>query len=246
MKPGMKIHLRKWVKGALWIVGGGSLVGFAFIFSFFMAMKIEMRSTEVVVPDLATLSMEEARRAAGDVELRLEVVDHRHDPAVASGRILQQEPPAGSLVRRGRKVNLVMSLGGKVLKVPDLIGKAARAVEIRLRRDGFVPGDEARAHSAEVPADRVLAQDPPGGGPAGAENRVHARASTRPYVSDTAEFSSSTGTSPSISPRTMRNALPRWRASRPSMRVGASPGMRLPEWSVPPSTKSVKRASTWV
>ena len=180
LKPAMKIRLRKWVRTALWLGGGGAVVGFTFVFSFFLAMKIEMRSTEVIVPDLATLTMEEARRVAAPLDLLLEVADHRHDPAVPSGRILQQEPLSGSSVRRSRRVKLVMSLGGKVLEVPDLTGKAARAVEIRLRRDGFVPGDEARTYSAEVPADRVLAQAPPSESPAVPSTRVHRLISAGP------------------------------------------------------------------
>jgi len=180
LKPAVKLSLRRWVKTGLWVAAGGALVGFTFVFSFFMAMKIEMRSTEVIVPDLASLTMEEARRVAAPLDLLLEVADHLHDPAVASGRILQQEPASGSSVRRSRRIKLVMSLGGKVLEVPDLTGEAARAVEIRLRRDGFVPGDQARAYSREVPADRVLAQDPPSESPAVPNTRVHRLISAGP------------------------------------------------------------------
>ena len=46
------------------------------------------------------------------------------------GMEIEQMPRAGSSVRRGRKVKLVVSLGGEVLAVPDLIGQASRAVEI--------------------------------------------------------------------------------------------------------------------
>jgi hypothetical protein len=42
--------LRRAVIGAAWICGGGALVGAVFVFSFYTAMRVEMRSTEVVVP----------------------------------------------------------------------------------------------------------------------------------------------------------------------------------------------------
>ena len=158
---------------ALWVFGSGALVGAVFLFSFFMAMKIEMRSTEATVPDLATLSLEEASRITDPLDLRLEVADHRHDLNVASGRILQQEPMAGASVRRGRRVRLVMSLGGRVLEVPDLIGKASRAVEFELRRDGYTPGDQARAYSRDEPLGRVVAQSPISASPAVPGTRVH-------------------------------------------------------------------------
>lgn len=165
---------------ALWIFGGGALVGAAFIFSFYMAMKSEMRSTEVKVPDLATMSMEEASKITDPMDLRLEVADHRHDLKVASGKILQQDPVAGASVRRGRRVKLVMSLGGRVLEVPDLTGKASRAVEFELLRDGYTPGDQARAHSREEPAGRVVAQAPLSESPAVPGTRVHRLVSAGP------------------------------------------------------------------
>ena len=60
IKPATRVRIRKIGILALWLFGGGALIGAAFIFSFYMAMKIEMRSTEVAVPDLTNLSMEEA------------------------------------------------------------------------------------------------------------------------------------------------------------------------------------------
>ncbi len=180
LKPAARIRLRKLGVLGLWLFGGGALVGFAFIFSFYMAMKSEMRSTEVTVPDLATLSMEEASRITDPMDLRLEVADHRHDLAVASGLILQQDPTAGASVRRGRRVKLVMSLGSRVLEVPDLTGKAARAVVFELQRDGYTPGDQARAHSREAPEGHVVAQAPLSESPAVPGTRVHRLVSAGP------------------------------------------------------------------
>ena len=169
----MSHRLRRLGTFALWTFGGGALVLFVFAFSFHLSMKVEMRSTEVVVPDLTGLPLDEASGVVEPLGLVLDVVDQRHDPAVASGRILQQQPPGGSSVRRGRKLKLVLSLGGKILAVPNLLGKADRAVEIELRRDGFAPGDEARVFSHEVAAGRILAQVPPAGSPAVPNARVH-------------------------------------------------------------------------
>jgi serine/threonine-protein kinase len=166
-------RLKKIGKWAAWVAGVGGATGFVFVLSFYLAMKVEMRSTEVRVPDFTLLTIDEASVSASPLELQLQVVDQRHDPAVASGKILQQEPAPGSSVRRGRKVKLVLSLGGEVLEVPDLTGKGDRAVEIELRRDGFAPGDEARVHSARANQGRIVGQVPPAGSPAVPNTRVH-------------------------------------------------------------------------
>jgi len=164
----------------LWIVAGGGLMVFVFGLSFYLAMRVEMRSTEVKVPELAGMTLEAAHTAAEAVDLVPLVVDQRHDPAVPSGRVLQQVPPAGISVRRGRKVKLVLSLGGKVLQVPALVGQSSRAVEIELRQRGFVPGYEVRLPSMAAPSGTVLAQVPPSDTPAVPNTRVHRLVSSGP------------------------------------------------------------------
>jgi serine/threonine-protein kinase len=165
--------LRRFGAGAAWLAVACALAGGAFTGAFLLAMKSTMRSTEVTVPELRPLSLDAATTAVAPLELRLEVVDRRHDPAVASGGVLQQDPPAGASVRRGRKIKLVVSLGGRVLEVPDLLARPDRTVEIELTRAGFAAGDEARVHSTAAGPGRVIAQVPAPGSPTVPNARVH-------------------------------------------------------------------------
>jgi len=163
-----------------WIAGAGFLFVVVFTISFYLAVKMEMRSTEAVVPDLVGMTREDAERAAGPVGLRIEVADQRHDPTLSSGRVLAQEPPGGSDVRRGRRVKVVLSLGGKVFEVPDLVGRQSRTVDIALRREGFLPGDEVEVFDAVAPRGTVIAQVPPPGSPSVTGERVHRLVSLGP------------------------------------------------------------------
>jgi serine/threonine-protein kinase len=173
LPPRVRTRIGRILIISAWLIGGAGMVAFVFGFSFYLAMRVEMRSTEVQVPDLGGLDLDQAHQSVEALDLVLQVDDQRHDPAVASGRVLQQMPPPGSSVRRGRKIKLIVSLGGKVLEVPDLVGQAARAVEIELRREGFIPGDEARIHHPDVPAGVVIGQVPPPATPAVPNTRVH-------------------------------------------------------------------------
>jgi serine/threonine-protein kinase len=173
LPDGLRRSAKKAAIALAWLFVGGVIVGGTFAGAFLLAMKSEMRSTEVTVPDLRTLSLEQAAGISGPLELRLEVVDRRHDAAVPSGGVLQQDPAPGSSVRRGRKVKLVVSQGGRVLEVPDVTGRPARTVKIELAREGFAPGDEARVHSPTVPVDRVVAQVPAAGSPTVPNARIH-------------------------------------------------------------------------
>ena len=164
----------------VWIAGTGAAMGVVFVLSFYLAMKMEMQSTEVKVPDLSGMTREEAVETTVPLGLAVEVVDQRHDPAVASGRVLQQEPRPGSSVRRGRRVKMVLSLGGKILTVPALVGHPSRTLDIELTRDGFAPGYEARVPSADYPMGTVIAQVPPAGSSSVPGERVHRLVSSGP------------------------------------------------------------------
>src|SRR5512145_3151058 len=75
------------------IAGAALAVG---ALSFFLAFRAERRSNELAVPDLKGLTQEEAELVLQRDGLTLVVTQERFDRAVASGRILDQEPAAGS------------------------------------------------------------------------------------------------------------------------------------------------------
>ncbi len=163
-----------------WIAGGGLVLGLVALAAFFATLKIEMRGSQATVPDLTGMTREEAAREANARDLVVEVVQERHDPRVSSGRVLQQQPPPGSSVRKGRKVRLTVSLGGRVLSTPDLSGRADRTGSVEIQREGLVPGDLAAIPSRRSPAGTVLAQVPPAGTPAVPGMRVHRLVSSGP------------------------------------------------------------------
>lgn len=165
---------------AAWTLGAGALVLVIGAISFWLAMRADRRSTAVSVPDLGGLPLADALAAAETVGLRVEVVDERNDASVASGRVLGQDPPAAAQVRVGRTVRVVLSLGGKTVRVPALTGKPAREVAIRLGQDGLTAGDEARAHERIATPGTVIAQVPPAESPALPGGRVHRLVSDGP------------------------------------------------------------------
>lgn len=179
----LRLRLPRWLSSgkepgrlrtvALWVALSAVLGGIVFGASFWIAVRSVARSNQVQVPDLSGLDLEAARSEVEPAGLVVQVVDERHDPAVPSGRIIEQEPLPGSSVRRGRKVKLVLSRGGRVLTVPDLVGRPIRTVDIDLRQEGFVPGELARAPSYRAPAGTVLGQVPAPDTPAVPQARIH-------------------------------------------------------------------------
>jgi len=178
--PGRRWQPRRALLVTAWCAGALALVGGVFGLSFYLSIQSAARSNEISVPDLVGLDLGEAADRVKPLELRLQVVDQRNDPALPSGKVLEQMPRAGSSVRRGRKVKLVVSLGGEVLAVPDFMGQADRAVEIELRQQGFVPGDESHVSLAATRPGTVVCQVPPAGTPAVPNTRVHRLVSDGP------------------------------------------------------------------
>ena len=163
------------VLAALGLVAGGVALA-----TFWFSFNAQRRASEVQVPELRGLSRSEAEARATRAGLVVEVVEERHDPATSRGQVLGQEPAPRSAVRRGRKVRVVLSLGGEVLKVPDLVGAGSRTVAVRLEQEGFALGDEARTWSRTVPPGTVLAQVPAPGSPGVPGTRVFRLVSAGP------------------------------------------------------------------
>lgn len=97
---------------------------------------------EVEVPDLKTLSIEEAQKKLEVNELTYEILDTLpYNPDFIKYGILSQEPPANSKVKVGRKIYLKINAAEyQIVKVPDLVEKTLRQVEPTLLALGLKVG----------------------------------------------------------------------------------------------------------
>ncbi len=116
---------------------------------------------EVLVPDLANLTVEQAERALAPTGLQLSRAGERFDPGVPNGFILSQDPAQGTPVRGQRRVMVVVSMGEENSSVPDLAGVSRRTADVELARAGLVAGNVTRAPSDDVAEGMVMATDPP-------------------------------------------------------------------------------------
>lgn len=173
---------RPWLRRTLGVLGGLALCGFVFLVAFYWSWQSSRRADEVRVPEVAGLTAEDAGARLEEAGLVWEILDERSHPEIPSGHVLEQRPSPGLSVRPGRKVRLVVSLGSVVLTVPDIRGKADRAIQIELQREGFRLGDHAAVHDARLSEGRVLAQWPPNNRPAVPNERLHRLVSLGPRV----------------------------------------------------------------
>jgi serine/threonine-protein kinase len=164
---------RRWARTAVLVVAAVALCGVAVLAGLYSVLRYAGREPAVEVPRLTGLSTEEAAAAAGRAGLTPEFAEERHDLDVPGGHILEQDPAPGVEVRPGRRIRLVVSLGGAVVRLPRVIGRPDRQVEAELRQEGLVPGDAARVPSRRAAPGTVLAQVPAPGSPTPVGTRVH-------------------------------------------------------------------------
>jgi serine/threonine-protein kinase len=84
----------------------------------------------------------------------------RPDPKIAAGRVVSQDPAAGSTARPQRSIRVLLSAGAHAAAVPGLIGETERAAQLRLSQDGLALSAVSEIRSPAYPSDVVVAQDP--------------------------------------------------------------------------------------
>jgi beta-lactam-binding protein with PASTA domain len=122
-----------------------------------------VRSGTTRVPPVRGVSRAEATTLLADQGLRMRVDEEeegRYDNEVPIGRVVRQQPDAGTFVKRGSSVQVIFSKGPQRVEVPDLAGKNLPASQAALSGAGLSLGQLLGAFSRDVPEGTVLGQDP--------------------------------------------------------------------------------------
>jgi beta-lactam-binding protein with PASTA domain len=92
---------------------------------------------EVAVPNVCNLPLEKAIQELKKKNLEGVVVERRYDQIIEEGKVIVQEPLPNDRVKEGRIINLTVSLGTEILKIPYLIGVDVEKGKSILRKLGF-------------------------------------------------------------------------------------------------------------
>jgi serine/threonine-protein kinase len=149
------------VKRVLFRIFYGALLVAVFLGAGWFAFRGSIVGRSVSVPDLTGKTVAEAILVAHDAGLSVEEQGGRarHDDRIPARRILLQQPEAGSLAKPAQVVRVVLSLGPRELRAPDVAGLAPRAAALKLARESLQLGTVSWFREAEFPAG-IVAQDP--------------------------------------------------------------------------------------
>jgi len=129
------------------------------IFNQLMGVVVHQKK-EVMVPDLTGKTVGQALQILSDQDIYIKKVGEQYNENIPDGSIISQEPLPGSVVKEGKVIKVIISSGGQVILVPQLVGRSLREAKILLRQAGLVLGEETGSYSEEIKKDFVIAQDP--------------------------------------------------------------------------------------
>ena len=160
---------------ASWLPG----LAFALTGLFLLAIGVEryFNPPSYALPNLVGMPAVEAQRHLRGHGLVLAFVAES-DPNAPAGVILRQDPPPGTRLKPGRRVQLTYNRPEKH-QVPALAGKTRAEAEALLTELGYRMAESAQTHDPSPP-DTVLASDPPAGTPHAAGSPVRLLVSLGP------------------------------------------------------------------
>jgi serine/threonine-protein kinase len=130
----------------------------------YVIMPLMVRRGDLTTtPDVVGVPLLEAQRLAGEAGVHVRVDDERPEPDVPVGSVAFQTPGAGSEIKRGRTIAVVLSSGADMRALPELAGLNARQAQLDAEHAGFAIVQVAEVHTDLVERGRVIGSDPGAG-----------------------------------------------------------------------------------
>jgi eukaryotic-like serine/threonine-protein kinase len=128
---------------------GGFLV--AYVVVFFFAFPSELIPEDVKVPNVLGKDFATASQMLEKSGFHAVQGQERYSRTAAQGTILEQEPPAGSRIKKGTDVTLAISMGQKSAEVPQVNGLPEQQAKIVIANTGLQLGKVMREASDMSP-----------------------------------------------------------------------------------------------
>jgi serine/threonine-protein kinase len=153
---------RRW--GRLLLTLAGAFAGLL-VFHLLVMPRFVHHGEEALVPNLGRLPGGEIEACLRSAGLRPGTITRAYDETAPMGQVARQSPPAGSRVKRGRAVDVVISLGTEAQHVPDLEGESVVHARFLLEQNGLEAGRRRSVRTTERGAELIVAANPRPGTP---------------------------------------------------------------------------------
>jgi serine/threonine-protein kinase len=117
-----------------------AIVILALLADFVIMPWITRHGDEFPLPDVVGMSLTDATEAFAEEGIEIEIAGEEPTPDRPEGTVLTQTPAAGSMVKKGRRIKLIISAGQEMVSVPSMVGFSQRQAELRLKEAGLKSG----------------------------------------------------------------------------------------------------------
>jgi len=117
----------------------------------------------VEVPHLEGVPLEQARAMCEKEGLYLTVRGETYNSDYGADHILKQDPESGVVVKQGRQVYAILSLGPEIVRVPHVIGLTQRQATILIERNRLEVDTVLLVSDSDVVNGRVIEVRPEAG-----------------------------------------------------------------------------------
>lgn len=115
------------------------------------------KPTQVNIPDVTNVAEKEAKNRLKAAGLQVGRIIRRQSDDVKKGYVIATRPTAGNSVNKGNSVNLIVSSGSSMVKVPDVVGDRYDEAAEKLENMGFDVIREDQ-YSNKVPPNDIISQ----------------------------------------------------------------------------------------
>ncbi|MCS7203100.1 MAG: PASTA domain-containing protein [Thermodesulfovibrio sp.] len=143
------------MKKLLYILGAV----FAGFVSGYLSLTLLVSSGKVEVPDIKGKDIVQANQILKEKGLYMRI-DGEEFSELSKGTVFRQNPPAGTVVKKGREIGVILSKGVRFPILPDLVGKEFDEAEKILNDKGIPIEKIVYIHSDKYPKNTVIAQRP--------------------------------------------------------------------------------------
>jgi len=138
------------------------LLVFIFIDSVVMPMVTRLGS-EFELPSVVGYEINGATEMLQLIDLKIDVTSEEYHADKPTGTVLSQYPAAGTMVKSGRTIKVVSSVGQKSVSVPPLAGFSVRQAKLNIEAAELSLGDVVWTFSDSLP-ERVVVFSYPASG----------------------------------------------------------------------------------
>jgi eukaryotic-like serine/threonine-protein kinase len=134
----------------------------AYLVLFFFAFPSDVLPDNGRIPRVVGMTYDDASSALEKVGFHALKGETRFSRTTPADVILEQDPPAGSVQKRGADVTLILSGGQRTATVPEVSGSSQQQAQIAIENAGFTFGTVSQ-QTSNIARGAVISSIPPAG-----------------------------------------------------------------------------------